>query len=74
VGDRIHALDNACPHAGGPLAEGTLEGGCVTCPLHGWKFDVCTGGGVAPSTTAVTAYPTKIENGKVLVQLGGRES
>ena len=74
VGDRIHALDNACPHAGGSLAEGKVEDGCVTCPLHGWTFNACTGGGVAPTTAAVSTYPTKIENGKVLVQLGGRES
>jgi nitrite reductase/ring-hydroxylating ferredoxin subunit len=69
VGDQVYALDNACPHAGGPLAEGTLEGGCVTCPLHAWKFDVRTGAGVAPTIASGSAYRTKIENDKVLVQL-----
>jgi nitrite reductase/ring-hydroxylating ferredoxin subunit len=40
----FHAIDNACPHAGGPLGEGTLrEGGIVECPWHGWRFDVVTG-------------------------------
>ncbi len=70
VGDAIVAIDNTCPHAGGPLAEGTLEDGCVTCPLHGWRFDACTGKGVSPPTAKIAAYATKIENGKVLVQVG----
>lgn len=43
VGDRIHALENRCPHAGDPLSEGTLEGGVVICRAHGWDFDVRTG-------------------------------
>ncbi|MEX2091073.1 MAG: Rieske 2Fe-2S domain-containing protein [Pirellulales bacterium] len=72
VGDQIHALDNSCPHAGGSLAEGAVADGCVTCPLHGWKFDACTGAGVAPAQAVVASYPTRIEHDKVLVQLGGR--
>ena len=43
VGDALHALENACPHAGAPLSEGDLEGPIVTCLLHGWRFDVRTG-------------------------------
>jgi nitrite reductase/ring-hydroxylating ferredoxin subunit len=43
VGERIHALENLCPHAGDPLSEGTLEGAIVTCRAHGWQFDVRTG-------------------------------
>ncbi|MCA9471652.1 MAG: nitrite reductase small subunit NirD [Nitrospirales bacterium] len=39
----IYALDNTCPHAGGPLGEGTIEGQLVACPWHGWKFDIPTG-------------------------------
>jgi nitrite reductase/ring-hydroxylating ferredoxin subunit len=69
VGDEICAVDNACPHAGGPLADGKLEHGCITCPLHGWKFDVRTGSGVASTKASIKTYPTKIENGKVCVQL-----
>jgi len=38
-----HAIDHACPHAGGPLADGIVAGGCVTCPLHGLRFDLITG-------------------------------
>jgi nitrite reductase/ring-hydroxylating ferredoxin subunit len=71
VGDRIYAVDNTCPHAGGALADGALEGSCVTCPLHGWKFDVCTGANVEATRPSITSYPTRIENGKVLVRVGG---
>jgi len=43
VQDKIYALDHICPHAGGPLAEGGLNNRIVTCPWHGWDFDVTTG-------------------------------
>ena len=43
VEGEIFALENTCPHAGGPLGEGTLEDEVVTCPWHGWKFNVRTG-------------------------------
>jgi len=43
VGDRIHAMENRCPHAGDPLSEGMLEGSVVVCRAHGWDFDVRTG-------------------------------
>jgi len=39
----FHAIENTCPHQGGPLAEGWLDGPVVTCPWHGWCFDVRTG-------------------------------
>ncbi len=43
VGETVHAVDGTCPHAGGPLAEGSLDGTTLTCPAHGWSFDVATG-------------------------------
>lgn len=39
----VYALDNTCPHAGGPIGEGTMTGDVVTCPWHGWRFNVRTG-------------------------------
>jgi nitrite reductase (NADH) small subunit len=39
----LYALDNTCPHAGGPIGEGTIAGDVVTCPWHGWRFNVRTG-------------------------------
>ena len=43
VGDKVCAIYAVCPHQGGPLAEGGLDGNVVTCPWHGWEFDVTTG-------------------------------
>jgi nitrite reductase (NADH) small subunit/3-phenylpropionate/trans-cinnamate dioxygenase ferredoxin subunit len=43
VGGTFYAIDNTCPHAGGPLGEGTLRGTVVECPWHGWKFSVVSG-------------------------------
>lgn len=43
VEGRVYALDNTCPHAGGPIGEGTLAGELITCPWHGWRFNVRTG-------------------------------
>src|SRR5690348_14357617 len=43
VDGRFYALDGVCPHAGGPLGEGALRGTVVTCPWHGWQFDVVSG-------------------------------
>jgi nitrite reductase/ring-hydroxylating ferredoxin subunit len=43
IGGEVHAIDNVCSHAGGPLCEGSLDGAVVTCPWHGSKFDVTTG-------------------------------
>ena len=43
VGGALHALDGVCPHRGGPLGEGAVADGVVTCPWHGWRFEVATG-------------------------------
>ena len=43
VDGKIHAMDDVCPHAGAPLSEGRLNGCVITCPWHGWSFDVTTG-------------------------------
>ena len=44
--DGYRAIGAACPHAGGPLADGLVADSCVTCPLHGWRFDLRTGAGL----------------------------
>jgi nitrite reductase (NADH) small subunit len=41
--ERFAAVDADCPHRGGPLSDGLVAEGCVTCPLHGWRFDLRTG-------------------------------
>ena len=63
------ALDNTCPHRGGPLADGSLAGKAVTCPWHAWEFDVTTGACLNNPTARVRAYPVEIQGNDVFVTL-----
>ena len=63
----ITAIDGICPHQGGPLADGVLEGTMVTCPWHGWQFDVRTGKTPLGSRLKQAVYEVKIEGRDVLV-------
>ncbi len=66
---QIHAIDGICPHAGGPLSEGTLDGFVVTCPWHGWQFDVTSGRSVYNSACVQQCYEVRIEGGEILLSL-----
>ncbi|HEX9780820.1 MAG TPA: Rieske 2Fe-2S domain-containing protein [bacterium] len=63
-----YATDNTCPHRGGPLGEGSVSGMTVTCPWHGWEFDVSTGQ-CTLTDAKINAYPVKIDGEDVLVSL-----
>lgn len=65
----IHALDNTCPHRGGPLGEGDLIGEELVCPWHLWSFDVKTGHCPGSNDVGVAAHDVKIEGNRVLVRL-----
>ncbi|MGH7247198.1 MAG: nitrite reductase small subunit NirD [Pseudomonadota bacterium] len=70
LGDRFAAIENACPHRGGPLCDGIVSGLTVVCPLHGWRFDLETGCAVRASLPAcVTTFPTRVEDGIILVDV-----
>jgi len=69
VDGTFYALDNECPHRGGPLGEGDLEGCIVTCPWHAWQYDVRTGESITDDLT-VARYDVKVEGGDVLVAVG----
>jgi nitrite reductase/ring-hydroxylating ferredoxin subunit/uncharacterized membrane protein len=69
-GEEVWAIGAVCPHAGGPLEEGTFFDGCVQCPWHDSVFDLRDGSVVhGPSTYAVTAYDARIEDGQVQVRV-----
>jgi nitrite reductase (NADH) small subunit len=71
LGERFFAVDNRCPHKGGPLCDGIVSGGTVVCPLHAWKIDLETGRverPVAPQS-CVQSYPVRLEGDTLLVQL-----
>jgi nitrite reductase (NADH) small subunit len=72
--DEFVAVDNACPHRGGPLCDGIVSGKTVTCPLHGYKVCLETGHVVKPEISVkVGSYPVRVEDGVILVECTKRE-
>jgi nitrite reductase (NADH) small subunit len=70
LGDRFVAVDNACPHRGGPLCDGIVSGASVVCPLHGYKICLETGKVLKPDLAVrADTYPVRVEDGVVLVKL-----
>jgi nitrite reductase (NADH) small subunit len=65
----IRALSGVCPHHGGPLGQGALEGSFVTCPWHAWQFDSATGACAFNDALRIPTYPVRIEAGEILVDL-----
>lgn len=71
LGDRFFAIDNRCPHRGGPLCDGIVTGAAVVCPLHAWKVNVETGDVERPagSSACVATYATRVEGGVLVIEL-----
>jgi nitrite reductase/ring-hydroxylating ferredoxin subunit len=69
VDGNICAIADTCPHAGGSLGMGKLDGTIVTCPVHGMKFDVTTGCFAGTSEVGVATYPAQIVDGRILVSV-----
>lgn len=65
--DRLYALDGMCSHQGGPLAEGTVAAGCVTCPWHGWQYELATGIQTINRQPLQTVYPIREAGGRIEV-------
>lgn len=65
--DRVFALDDRCPHKGGPLSEGIVAGHTVTCPLHSWVFDLNTGQAQGADSGQVRIWPVRVEAGRIFV-------
>ncbi len=66
----FYALDNTCLHRGGPLGQGALNGQVVTCPWHGWQYDVTTGKSVMNPAVGVTCYRVEVRGDDVWVDCG----
>lgn len=66
-GGRISALSNVCQHQNGPLGEGRIVDGCVTCPWHGFQYDPATGASPPPFTEKVPTFRVRLEGDRVLV-------
>ena len=65
----FYAIGNTCVHRGGPLGEGTLEGNIVTCPWHGWTYNVETGISETSPDACVSTYQVNVEGSDVKVSL-----
>ena len=70
VDGNLYAINNTCLHRGGPLGEGELNGKIVTCPWHGWTYDVTTGQTTMNPAVGVTCYPIDIKGDDVFVEVG----
>jgi nitrite reductase (NADH) small subunit len=69
VGGQFHAMNNVCLHRGGPLADGPLEGAVVTCPWHGWQYDVRTGKVAQNPSVGVDSYPVEVRGEEIFVKV-----
>ena len=86
VNGKYYALNNRCPHAGGPLCLGEVtgttedvgayrviwvrQGEIVSCPWHAWEFDIASGRTITEPTKSVRTYPVRVEDGHVIVETG----
>ena len=69
VGGTFYALDGQCSHRGGPLGIGCVEDLRVSCPLHGWGFDLATGACLDNPERPVKAYPAREQDGEVQIYI-----
>lgn len=67
--DQVFALDDKCPHKGGPLSNGIQHGEAVTCPLHNWVIDLNTGAAQGADEGLVRTYPVEVEDGRIILTL-----
>ncbi|MEO1000610.1 MAG: Rieske 2Fe-2S domain-containing protein, partial [Pseudomonadota bacterium] len=68
VGGALHAVSNACAHQGGPLGEGRVIDGCITCPWHGFQYRPEDGCSPPPFTERIATYPLRLEGREVQVR------
>ena len=69
VDGAYYAIDNTCVHRGGPLGEGLLDGSAVTCPWHGWAYDLKTGACQTVETAKVATYPVRVEGDQLAIEV-----
>ena len=68
--DEFFALENRCPHKGGPLSEGIVHGRKVACPLHNWIIDLEDGEATCADKGCARSFPVKLENGRIYLDMG----
>jgi len=75
LGDRFLAVENRCPHKGGPLSEGIVSGNTVVCPLHSWKIGLECGGVIRPADAirCVQTFQTQVEADIIMLEVPATE-
>jgi nitrite reductase/ring-hydroxylating ferredoxin subunit len=69
VDGKIYATDNTCLHQGGPLGEGELMDNVITCPLHNWQYDVCTGTCFNKPSAKLQTYKVEVQDEEIFVEI-----
>lgn len=67
--DRVFAIEDRCPHRGGPLSQGIVAGDRVTCPLHGWQIELGSGQACSPDEGCARRYEVRLDGDVVFVAL-----
>ena len=70
--DRVFALEDRCPHRNGPLSQGIVHDGCVTCPLHNWVISLKTGQAQGADEGSTEVYPVRLDGTRVLLGFRGK--
>ncbi len=65
----LYAMDDTCPHRGGPLSEGFVESGVITCPWHGWQFQLASGECLTNPSVCQTKYAVKVAGDDILISV-----
>jgi nitrite reductase (NADH) small subunit len=69
VGGRLTAFDGICPHAGGPLGQGAIDGNRLICPWHAWEYDCATGVNDYDDNVKLSAFPVRIDGNDILIDV-----
>jgi nitrite reductase [NAD(P)H] small subunit len=72
--DQVFAIEDRCPHKGGPLSQGVVHGASVTCPLHNWVISLETGKALGADEGAVRTVPVKVEGEQLFITLDALSS
>ncbi len=69
IAGELSAIENICPHRGGPIGEGDLEGNTIVCPWHGWAFDVTTCQSTMNPAAVIRKFPVRVEEDSVFIEV-----
>jgi nitrite reductase (NADH) small subunit len=65
----FRAFEGICPHAGGPLGQGNIDGGNLVCPWHAWEYDCLTGINTFDDSCILASFPIKVEGDEILIDV-----